>query len=454
MSKKINIISSFLFIILSFNYISSQNIITSWHYDKVQMYEIESIDTILSELDISKINFESITQGSIEITNIQLTSLQHSLYDSYLNFKTGFLLFSPDKISLNFDFDYKTNTEQGKASFTLKINMLKIRIKNNKETQSQTVTLSGYFTPDGINVFDINQNSLKDDIKQALYKGFEEKDFINKNIFSKINIIEYYKKKYSTKPDFVLETSDFFDKKDINIKLNRFIYFCEDVEGKVQKALSYYSGEIDDEDKIDRSSVPLKNERFLNSIDTYNMFINKNLINNIANKITKEGIREKIYDKNTPKKTLPYDFTVSSLKKYFKGLDTKDDNLEFSNIINISYLDTNKVQFNVKFIIENSEIFSIDVELNIELNFSLKNNIRLNLCLSNVNNIQIKINSDTVQISDIEGLKSAIENSFDYENIPLCLSNDGVSLRDYYSIIHKVENTEEGYYIEGDQLYQ
>ena len=194
MSKKINIISSFLFIILSFNYISSQNIITSWHYDKVQMYEIESIDTILSELDISKINFESITQGSIEITNIQLTSLQHSLYDSYLNFKTGFLLFSPDKISLNFDFDYKTNTEQGKASFTLKINMLKIRIKNNKETQSQTVTLSGYFTPDGINVFDINQNSLKDDIKQALYKGFEEKDFINKNIFSKINIIEYYKK--------------------------------------------------------------------------------------------------------------------------------------------------------------------------------------------------------------------------------------------------------------------
>ena len=218
--------------------------------------------------------------------------------------------------------------------------------------------------------------------------------------------------------------------------------------------MSYYSGEIDDEDKIDRSSVPLKNERFLNSIDTYNMFINKNLINNIANKITKEGIREKIYDKNTPKKTLPYDFTVSSLKKYFKGLDTKDDNLEFSNIINISYLDTNKVQFNVKFIIENSEIFSIDVELNIELNFSLKNNIRLNLCLSNVNNIQIKINSDTVQISDIEGLKSAIENSFDYENIPLCLSNDGVSLRDYYSIIHKVENTEEGYYIEGDQLYQ
>ena len=452
MTKKSNIIISLLFIILSLNYISSQNIITSWHYDKVQMYELETIGEILSSLDLSKINFENIAHESIEISNIKLISLQHSLYDSYLNYKTGLYIFGPDKISLSFSFDYKSDT-QGTASFDLKINILKIRIKNNKEKQESTVSLMGYITEDGFNIFDVEE-ALKNKIKQALYKGFDEKDFINNNILSKINIIQYYKDKYSKKSDFIFESSDFFDKKEINIKLNRFIYFSEDVEGKMQKALSYYSGELGTtEDKVDRSSIPLKNERFLNSIDTYNMFINKNLIDIIGDYIIKD-LKEKIYDKNTPKKTLPYVFTVNSLKKYFKGLDSFDNNSEFSTNIKITYLDNQKTKFNVKFIIQNKEVFSINVELELKLNLSLIYNIRLNLCLSDVNDIKINISGGSVQILDEEGLKSAIKESFDFENIPLCLSDKGISLRDYYAIIHNVEMSEEGYYIEGDQLYQ
>ena len=131
---------------------------------------------------------------------------------------------------------------------------------------------------------------------------------------------------------------------------------------------------------------------------------------------------------------------VYVLYEYFKGLDSFDNNSEFSTNIKITYLDNQKTKFNVKFIIQNKEVFSINVELGLKLNLSLIYNIRLNLCLSDVN--------------DISGLKSAIKESFDFENIPLCLSDKGISLRDYYAIIHNVEMSEEGYYIEGDQLYQ
>ena len=57
-------------------------------------------------------------------------------------------------------------------------------------------------------------------------------------------------------------------------------------------------------------------------------------------------------------------------------------------------------------------------------------------------------------IKDEAGLVSAIQESFDFGNIPICLSDNGVSFRDYYAKIKKVEDSEEGFYIFGDQLYQ
>jgi hypothetical protein len=312
------------------------------------------------------------------------------------------------------------------------------------------------YSDSDFSVYDISDKILAEKVKYAIYKGFKNKDILNGVILKNIDIIKHYKNRLSKKADFDLTTGSFLGQKKIKINLNRFLAFCEDFEGKLKNALCYYSGEIDNqEDKTNRFNAPLNNKDFLNSTDTYNTFINVNLLNKIAQKISTEGIDAKTYDRTVPKKSLSYDFTALSLKKYFNGLDAYDDALEFSTSIKISEFDTKSAKFNTNFNIgENQNVFAINVELNFGLKFSLKKNVRLNLCLNNVSNIKVSISSGSVTIKDEAGLISAIQESFDFDNIPICLSDNGVSFRDYYAKIKNIEALEEGFYLFGDQLYQ
>ena len=454
----INSFINFLIILIIsiFNLSNTQNIITSWHYDKVQMYEMETIGDMFTYENLKDITFGELKEDFITINNLKISDVSHSLYDSYLNFKTGLILLTPDKVSLSFTFNYTFGDITSNASFDFKINIIRIKYKNNKEEQTQAVNISGEFSDTDFSVYDISDKILSERVRYAIYKGFKNNYILNGTIFKNIDIIQYYKNRLSKKPDFVLKTGTFLGQKEININLNRFVAFCEDVEGKLKTALCYYSGEIDNvEDKTDHSQDPLKKADFLNSTDTYNTFININLLNKIAQKISTEGISQKTYDKTVPKKSLSYDFTVASLKKFFNGLDAYDNALEFSASIKISEFDTKSAKFNANFNIgENQNVFSINVELNFGLEFSLKKNIRLNLCLNNVSNIKVTISTGSVTIKDEAGLVSAIQESFDFGNIPICLSDNGVSFRDYYSKIKNVEASEEGFYIFGDQLYQ
>ena len=450
-------INIFIIVTISIlNLTKAQNIITSWHYDKVQMYEMETLGDIFTYENFKDITFNEFTEDSITINNLKISDVSHSLYDSYLNFKTGLLLLTPDKVSLSFTFNYTYGSISSNATFDFKINMIKIRLKNNKEEQTQTANISGEYSDTDFSVYDISDKILAEKVKYAIYKGFKNKDILNGVILKNIDIIEHYKNRLSKKADFDLTTGAFLGQKKIKINLNRFLAFCEDFEGKLKNALCYYSGEIDNqEDKTNRFNVPLNNKDFLNSTDSYNTFININLLNKIAQKISTEGIDAKTYDKTVPKKSLSYDFTALSLKKYFNGLDAYDDALEFSTSIKISEFDTKSAKFNTNFNIgENQNVFAINVEMNFGMKFSLKKNVRLNLCLNNVSNIKVSISSGTVTFKDEAGLISAIQESFDFDNIPICLSDNGVSFRDYYAKIKNIEALEEGFYLFGDQLYQ
>ena len=446
-----------LVLIISFlNLTNSQNIITSWHYDKVQMYELETIGDLFDDEKLKKFHYDNFTEDSINIKNILITEVQHSLSDSYLNFKTGLVLLTPNKVSLSFSFDYEYGDTKGNATFDLKINMIKMKIKNNKEQQIPSANISGDYSDTDFIVYDINDKVLTEKVKYALYKGFKGNNILNNDILGEIDLIEHYKKKLSTKDDFTFTTSAILGNKLFTIKLNRFLGFCEDVEGKIESALCYYSGEFEnEEDKTDRSNAPLNNKDFMDSNDTYNIFINMNLMNKMAEKISPDEIQEFIYDKTKPKKTLSYDFTVKSLKNYFNGLDSYDETLEFSTKIKILKIDITKPKFSVKFNIgETADVFAIDVEFNFGIDFNLKKNVRLNLCMKSVSNINANISSGSITIKDQTALVSAIQESFDFKNYPLCLSEEGVSFRDYFSKITKIGAAQEGLYIFGNQLYQ
>ena len=455
MSKVLfNIIN--LFVIISILNLSiSQNIITSWHYDKVQMYDLQKIGNILSSQIMGKVTtLPDIEEDSIKITNLKLLGVQHSLYDSYLNFKTGLLLFTPNKVTLSFNFTHTSQSGSGSASFDLKINILKMRLTNVKQNQTQKVDVSMFSTEDDYNVFEISDKALLARVRTVLYNGFESNKILN-GISSKIDLVTYYQDFYKDKKSLDFKTSTFLDSKKISINFNRFVGFCEDVTGKAESALCYYSGEVDGEEKTDKTRVPISNENFVNPQDTYNTFINIDLLNNIMNKLLKDGLSEKTFNKDSVVKTLSYDFTVGSLKKYLSGLDGYQASDTFEAKVKINEFNTKKVKLNANFNIgDKTNVFSLDVELEIQLKVSLFRSVRLNACLESAKTTQVNVKSGGVSITNESGLKSAIEEAFDYDNVPLCLSNKGVTLRDYYSIITKVYCQDEGIYIEGNQLYQ
>ena len=72
--------------------------------------------------------------------------------------------------------------------------------------------------------------------------------------------------------------------------------------------------------------------------------------------------------------------------------------------------------------------------------------------------MNVEILSSTIQpkveIDKLEKLKSAIEESFDFNHNPICINDKGISLKDYYSEITKAYVKEEGFYLEGNHLYQ
>ncbi len=110
----------FLLIILFslFSISFTQNIITSWHYDKVLMYIYKNIQNYIEE-DlfelIKNITIKPKEEGDIKILEIKPTSTSLTTPDSYANLNSGLFLFTQYKLSLNFYSKYNYKGKELKA---------------------------------------------------------------------------------------------------------------------------------------------------------------------------------------------------------------------------------------------------------------------------------------------------------------------------------------------------
>ena len=97
----------------------------------------------------------------------------------------------------------------------------------------------------------------------------------------------------------------------------------------------------------------------------------------------------------------------------------------------------------------------MDVTVNYNLKGDLNKNVLVNLCVFRISNVEVGKPTGTVKIKDEANLKDAISKSFDFTNYPLCLTDDGVSFKDYFSKITSIEDSSnDGIYLFGNQLYQ
>ena len=460
----------FLIFFLLISLYFSQNIITSWNYDKVAMYDLQKINTFLTTF--TQIPFDipiSIKNDTLNIDNIKLTKIQTNLYDSLINYNTGLLLLAPNKMTLCFDFSYNETKKgyKGNSTLELKIMNFKIKVKNDKDIE-KTTEFSIKMTT-GLENYLIRGIKDKEFLKlmqNVLYNEFNKNFVLTKIISEKLEIElkNYYIQFYEKNKEFKVATNDFFGSMIFPMKNNKFLYFCEDHLGEYKTSFCYYRGytSIYDTQK-DKTKVPLVNERFThNADDLYNIFINKDMFESITEYIINHYLlfNPKYYNNKTHIKKLSYDFTVASLQKYFTGLDNlkKEDIFDCEIYIeNITLFET-QYKVIVKINDENKNKFEMRINSDININLPITKSVKFNLCLKEIKSKTIKIISSTVkpqvEIKNLDGLKKVIEESFDFKRIPICLNDNGISLRDYFSEINKIYIQKEGIYIEGKQLYQ
>ena len=459
-----------LFFFLLFSLYCSQNIITSWNYDKVAMYDLQKINTFLTSFTEKPLDIPiSIKNGTLTINNIKLTQIQTNLYDSLINYNTGLLLLSPNKITLFFDFSYNEEKKGYKDNSTLELRILdfKLKIKNDKDIKKKADFFIKMSTDlDNYSIPGISDKEFLKLLQNVFYYEFNKNLILSKTISEKleVGIKDYYIKFYETHDEFKLQTNEFFGSMIFPLKNNKFLYFCEDLLEEYKTSFCYYKGYTTlEDDQEDKTKVPLVNERFShNEDDLYNIFINKDMFQSISDYIVNHNLyfNPKYYNNETHIKELSYDFTVESLQEYFKGLDNIQKEIIFDCEIYIENITLFETIYRVKINIndENKNNFQMRINSQINVDLPITKSVKFNLCLKEIKSKNIEIISSTiepqVEIKDLDGLKKVIEESFDFEHIPICLSDDGISLRDYFSKINKIYLQEEGIYFEGKQLYQ
>ena len=461
-------ISSYIIISLISLYLS-QNIITSWNYDKVAMYDIQKIGTVLNTLANDPIDIPYVLiNNSLTIKNIKLIQIQTNLYDSLINYNTGLLLLAPNKITLSFNFSYNYESQSGDATLELKILTFKLKVTNDKAKEKKTFFDVKMTSPlDSYSIPGIKDKNLLNALRYLFCQGFLYNSILNKFIPEKIEtaLHLYYSDFYKKNKEIQIQTKDFFGNTVINIKNYEYTYFCEDLLGEYKNAFCYYPGNITNVigDNEDKTKVPLQNERFShNEDDLYVVFINNDLVGYSMDFIVKNYFEKnaKIYNNKTNTKQLCYDFSVKSLKKYFRGLESLIDSDVFDCEINVEKGNLNEVTYKVKVNIrdENKNYFEMRVTSGLTTEVKITKSVRFDLCIKETKTRNIEIIFSTtkpqVEVSDLSGLQSTIEESFDFSHNPICLNNNGISLKDYFSEITKAYVKEEGLYFEGPQLYQ
>ena len=153
-------------------------------------------------------------------------------------------------------------------------------------------------------------------------------------------------------------------------------------------------------------------------------------------------------------KSLDYNFTTKYIKEVF-DFTFAEDNITFNvdvEIINFNFNSKGNGNATIKNTI-NIEGHTEKIEFNFTLEFNSTTSIikstRINICFSQV---KVKDVKSSTKIKDEKKLESWIENSF--EPNKLCLSDNGITLRDYFSFMEEVKSEENGIFIKGMHLYQ
>lgn len=439
--------------------INSQNIVTSYSYDKINTYTYEYIQNNLNSDFLTALKkIDDIKQDTLTISDIKAISSSSRLAFSYGNMDIGLFLFSPKKLTITYSFNYKIGEAEAQAA-TLELSVFEIKVNLGfkEETKSPDVTVTVEKRDKDFDVFNAKSED-EEQVIAALIKGFDEQNVFNDFAQTiQTGITNLYNTMYQKKLPFKYQSSKLLENREVEVTLNKFMGFCKDVQKSYESALCFYSGEAGEEAKTGIYEDALKKEDFKTPGDDYYTFIHYNLFNDVFRKIISDGLTLEL--SKTSFEDIGFGFTVKDLKDIFSGIPDEyvdtDEYVVKSKITSMSFGDSGVVSLNMEngiTIKDTPNVIVFTLQMELQPSAKVPAYASFDLCISTFTIGEIKVTTGTMDHEDI--LKNRITAVFDKAvQYPTCLSDNGINLKNYYRYLDEAEIGEKGVYIKGKHLY-
>ena len=297
---------------------NSQYIATSRSYDKVLTYTFQYLQKALNKNLLEKLKEIDIADFAAEyfrVTKVKVNSVSADFKNSIGNMHKNLFIVSPNKLVINFSFSY-VKEEKTIDNIHLVFSVYLIRLTLTDESNQPVFNVDIDNKINNYKVYDVEEGDHTI-IEKGFYTFFNTKEE-GKNCLIEIMaqqmktvFSDYYMKLYSNKKDFKFSLSTLLGENQFISKLNTFMGFCEDPEGKFEVGICYFDGNVQGHTE-ERLKKPLSEYKFKHPMDDYYTFINYKLIlstlknKEIHLKLTKDSFTD-----------LSFGFKVKDIKSVF-----------------------------------------------------------------------------------------------------------------------------------------
>ena len=438
----------------------SQNILTSFDYDKTLTYTLQDMQTMLNKNLYEQLQALPISniEDTINLTNIKITAVSATLTSSYGNMQTQLYLFSPSKLSITFTLDYASTAATGSCEVQLSLFDFRTRFTVTDAKPAVKVTIETR-AKDYV-VFNVDVAEVATQIQTVMYNQMNQKGIITQ-IASEIEkgTNTFYEKLYENKDKYTFTSSTLLGSQSINITFDTFIAFPEDLGKEYKSAITSYSGNVEGKDvAVDKKEKALAKKEFVQPGDDYLTFINYDLFNDIFSSFITKGVVMTLNTNSIP--SLSFTLTYKTMTTLFNGLPSSfaetDEVVISTQLSSIAFLAQGKGEltlvssFNVK---DTTNVMQLTTKVEFEAQATKRTTTSFDLCLNKVTVKSTEVNS-AITISNQQQLNGYLNEIFNYGiKVPTCLTDKGITLRDYYRYIDNATSEEHGVYIQGKHIY-
>lgn len=419
------VILLFLFFLFISKHLS-QHIIFSYPYDKAENNIFYTYIIMFQGIDRNAFKETGDFEFSIELNqthsisvNMEFTKIMTNKIDIYTNLHKHILVFSPYFPILLFDINvtHYINKEIHNiytGFFDYQIFYVLIEEKYIKNEEKNKINLTVYLK-DRPKFRFIYEDDIPVDLDQIINNYFN-KEFGNKyfpklTVLLKMHLDNAYEKVYQENPPVTITTAPFLFRRSMSINLSTFTYFSQDITGKRERVLFYYSGNIGN--IVDYSSYNdhsdsryfIENFKGLHK-DKLQIFFNYQIINEIIQNFKKNDIIFMLNSTNMPFQDIK--MNIGYLKTFIDQISFKySSNTEF--YINSTIKEVNLVKSSNGIAIlennifvkgENNSILTFNTTLYLSINYHDAYSA-VNLCVG-LKNITIDFITARYKILEID----------------------------------------------------